>query len=349
MNDAAQRESPTDAPESDGAARELSSKSAEGQGNPEIVSTFPSGRRLRDRKQVTALMDLSAVSPVFAAQVCSDAMADVIDACLRKKGVRDADVEDQRQEVMLKLLKMKEPPAGDGEREALARKFSGDQAIDYLRKKARLARRIGGPTDQADEHPHNDTGVPAAERAMEAKERAEVCRQLVAHGELEGVDARILLLDAKGESHADIARTTKLAVQTVRNKLGRARKLLGAAWTKRNEIAAAVLLLAFLFLVLPRLAKDPHVQALWHRGEISPDDTHAPPAPSVPPSPPPQELADGLRTKAAKECADFELDACEADLDAARALDPAGEDLPKVRQMRERLQATPVHDPKESK
>jgi hypothetical protein len=62
---------------------------------------------------------------------------------------------------------------------------------------------------------------------------------------------------------------------------------------------------------------------------IGPDD-----AGLFPRQPPPQELADSLRTRARSECSVGELEGCQRDLDEARALDPAGEARPEVVELR---------------
>jgi hypothetical protein len=77
---------------------------------------------------------------------------------------------------------------------------------------------------------------------------------------------------------------------------------------------------------------------LFHRGEepIRPDIFDAPP---FRPEPPPEKLAAQLRDEASAAC-DARLWArCEAKLDEASRLDPAGESDPRVQQLRERERA----------
>jgi hypothetical protein len=112
---------------------------------------------------------------------------------------------------------------------------------------------------------------------------------------------------------------------------------LAAARARRRSRMPWLLAAAMLIAVLD--------VAFTHRSAIvayfEPAPPPAPPAPSPPPStaPAPQEIPADIRARALRNCAMHLFDACQTDLDRAKALDPGGENAPEVKEARDAIAA----------
>jgi|HubBroStandDraft_1064217.scaffolds.fasta_scaffold113801_2 hypothetical protein len=124
--------------------------------------------------------------------------------------------------------------------------------------------------------------------------------------------------------------------------------------SKRRPIRLTLLLVAAMFalLLVVMAARDPAVVAFFKHdhppAEIGPDNEWAPLKPPAPPTPA-QKEAEALRDEAVTRCDHMQWSLCRFNLDYAKALDPAGEDSPRVQKARSQLPAvdeTPYSDDK---
>jgi RNA polymerase sigma factor (sigma-70 family) len=278
----------------------------------------------------------------FRERVLSEPFSKLIVKRLLKKGVHEDDAPDLCQEVVIKLLAVENPPEPEDECEALAMKIAKNQASDYRRKNKRRGRYNTGLTDQEDEHSRGGDLEPDAYRKMENEERADIWTDLVEGGEIAPDEARIVMLDAQGVPDADIARRMKIAVQTVRNKLSRVHKILADALEEKQRVVVGGVVIILTIFALVWVAQRNERVAHHHEHDILPDTTKHLEQPS------PQEMAQFLRDKARTEIEEGNLDGCEADLDEAKRLDPAGERSEDVQRMRAFIEDV-RHPPQEGK
>ena len=82
-----------------------------------------------------------------------------IGAALRKKYVGSSDIDDLTQEVLVKALALRDPPATLPECVALARKIANDLAVDRMRQRRMRSRFFDGPSEHADDTAAADTSA----------------------------------------------------------------------------------------------------------------------------------------------------------------------------------------------
>ena len=123
----------------------------------------------------------------------------------------------------------------------------------------------------------------------------------------------------------------KLVAEREAREAGKGRT--GAAGTSRRRWVAWLAAATLGAGVVTVLAMNVGTIVAWFGPvPIGPDDGGV-----FPRQPPPQELAESLRSRARSECSLGELDGCQRDLDEARALDPAGEARPEVVELRKTI------------
>ena len=133
-----------------------------------------------------------------------------------------------------------------------------------------------------------------------------------------------MLREGDGEKLEAIAASEKLPAPRVRQRVSRLRRHLKQHWAKEVAVLAALGLLAIAAFFLLRRNKD--------------DVALPQPDPSAH-APTPLEVAKKTRRDALERCKAAAWDECERGLDAAQAVDPAGESDPEVRSARDALRA----------
>lgn len=126
------------------------------------------------------------------------------------------------------------------------------------------------------------------------------------------------------------AEATRLPTQTVKNRATKTRKVLSAMWKARWATVGALLVAALALLLVLRRPREearlPH--------PVPPPR----PVPTAPPEIPVSVRAARLREEAAIECKREFYWVCQDKLDQAKRLDPGGEGLPAVRELRHTIE-----------
>lgn len=252
-----------------------------------------------------------------ATRVASLAVQSAIEKRLRQLGIPQQDAEDLRQTVAEVLLDVAEAPATDAECVKLALGVADNRAKRYFGKRATRSRFNVGPTADADEHVAEVQPADADE--VERREKLTLAGKAMSKRA-----AHMMRLRADGFSDEEIAKRFRVSRQTVANTLSDARRKVRAKWAAHVAISAALLLTAIVLYVVIRARIE----------EARRNEIHADELPAVH-EPTPHERAEALRREAIEDCGNGLWGSCERKLDAARTLDPAGDDAPTVKAARQ--------------
>jgi DNA-directed RNA polymerase specialized sigma24 family protein len=291
----------------------------------EIVGTLSGDARFTGREEPGPNMNRVEPLSAHARRVASVEVQVAIRSRLRNRGVWLQSIEDIAQDVTAELLGMADPPDDMEGCLAAARKAANEESIDTFRKGSRRGRTNAGPTANADLVTAADHASPEIWHPIDRGRQIALVREKLDDGSLSPRDAKLLVLDAEGADAAAIGRELKLAPQTVRNALSRAKGIVRAAW--KSRLKGPVVVLALLILAW-WMKREHDRQALDDQRNVHQD------APFAPAMPTPLERADKLRQDAWAACHDSHWVKCAEALDEAKKLDPAGETRPEVQKMR---------------
>jgi DNA-directed RNA polymerase specialized sigma24 family protein len=228
---------------------------------------------------------------------------------LRANGVPSHDGMDLFQDVMREAVKCREKlPAKEPKRTRYIHGIARNLAKHYVRDKMQQPPMV--PLDAV-------TSTPADDGP--SYETVDLAAKLVAEGKRRDPQGTDWLLRDKvyDEPATDIAAQDGVPVDRVRKRIERLTHYL-------HEYAKTI---AMVFLVVCAGF------ALRGRGETSRTGGHVTQPEET--TPDPREQARTLRATALRECAEHAWQDCLRDLDAARDLDPEGDDAPEVRRARE--------------
>ncbi|HEV3192261.1 MAG TPA: hypothetical protein VGY54_17235 [Polyangiaceae bacterium] len=256
------------------------------------------------------MMDSKTPRPLGADLWARPEVKEAIESVLRRRGVRASDVEDLRQVVLEKGLRVQPPPSTQQGCLALARKIAGDLATDYFRSRASRGKSDVGPCDDADGRPAPSLGHGDSPHPIDARRQLEHVQKQIAEGLITARQADILEQAADGVPQPEIAKALGLAHQTVRNDLSAARSAMRRSWAL---FATAAMFVAFgIFLV-------------FRRDEVVIVGHGRPPGPESSGSVAPTEAARELRTRALQDYEQGRWADALAGLDRAAAIDPVGD------------------------
>ncbi len=277
-------------------------------------------------------LDVEELLRAHFARVASPEIRAAIRTRLKDRHVPSQELEAKISDVLTALLEMQKVPPTDERCLGAALDIAEKVAAMDVRKIVR-ARKVTEPlVGDADEHMGDEGALPVAPASFVHEEKHRVVEAALADGTVDARAAKMMKLEAKGLSHAQIGKKLGVAPQTVANTLSKARRDVRAAWTARAAKLGLLAVLAALASV--GLYRRDEIAAWLHPDTIRPDDSSIlPPAPPAPPRPDPRALA--LREQARKACAAYDSIGCEIALDEAKKLDPAGDDTPEVKAMRE--------------
>ena len=260
-----------------------------------------------------------------AKAVAAPAVRAKIMAVLGKR-VPPADADDIAQAAYLRLLMM--PSLPGTEHALLGLVVTVVRGLIVDRHRARKHRRKQHADDA-------DVDAVAVEEGAPTAQDREEWRQMLAFVQTE-VDAGRVPPDAlrwarglaSGETIDDIAAHENRSPSAIKMRMKRLREHLRRRWPIYAGVAGPILVIV-----------------LWIRsgsreidtGSRSADDARR--SASEAASPGPMHRERKYREMAAKDCREGAYDACEEELDAAKRLDPDGEDLPAVKAMREAIAA----------
>ncbi len=256
---------------------------------------------------------LPPIDPAHAAIIADARVRRTIEAKLRVEGVGDADAEEIGHDVLIELLRASARPANPLEASRLAWKATVN-AISRFRAKFKRRKKYNmGLTDAPEEHGDARCNAADATKAVERAEAMDALRELVRRKKITPADLQLLAM--KGMEHEDqeIAFALHVDVDYVRQRSTKLRK----KWLKAFPSVAA-----FAFLVVVSYFA-------WKKHQ---EEAHPPPAPhlddlhQVAPTPAPPSRAETLRSEGVQACEASDWATCLAKLDAAKALDPAGDD-----------------------
>jgi RNA polymerase sigma factor (sigma-70 family) len=243
-------------------------------------------------------------------------------------------VDDVSQDVIVSVLRARRCPLEREEFLAWVHKVVRRRGADFLRGgngRPSQMRRKRKETDAAPvvryrevELPPDDGAALPGVTALDDHEARELLlkaqralAEAAAHPTLQR-DVTWLMRDLRGDSHAEIASESNVAVTTVEQALSRLRRRIRAAIG-----AASALALLLYFCLRTHSVPD-------HDKETAPPPPPPPTVVEPPPAPAPVSDARALRDRALAECAAHAWAPCQGDLDRARALDPDGEHDPRV-------------------
>ncbi len=272
--------------------------------------------------------DAEALAREHFARVASPDVQEVIKSRLRLRRVRRQELEDVAGEVTKALLEMKDPPPTLERCIWAARDIADKQFIDGVRSMVVRAKHDVGATGDADEHPGAADALPLAPAFFVHEEKHRAVEAALTDGTVGDRAVKMLAMHAAGKTHAQIAKKLGCSPATVANTLSTARRDVRASWAAR---AAKLGLLAVLVTLVPLGAVKREQIAGWFKpAEVPPVESAI-----ARPTPPPDPRVIELRDNARKACAEYDSIGCEAALDEAQKLDPAGDDAPEVKAMRE--------------
>jgi hypothetical protein len=274
--------------------------------------------------------DVEALRREHFARVVSPEVTEAIVGRLRLRRVPVQEREGKLSDVQTALLEMEDFPTTMERCIWAARDIADKQTVDGIRMVVGRGKHNVGATADADDYAGASDAMPVAPASFIHEEKHLVVEAALADGTVDKRAAKMMELHAQGKTHAEIGERFGCAASTVANTLSQARRDVRAAWIKR---AGKLGLLAFLLTLVPLGATHRNEIAGWfERTPIRPDDSaidHAPP--------PPDPRAVALREKARKACDDYDSIGCMIALDEAQKLDPAGENTPEVKAMRQRI------------
>jgi DNA-directed RNA polymerase specialized sigma24 family protein len=247
-------------------------------------------------------------TPPHAVWLVLPEITEAIERALRQRGMRGADVEDERQEVLRAALVVREPPVSYAQCLVLVRKIASDRAIDQIRRKHRRERLDVGPCDDADDRPARGNGGDDGDR-IDVRRQLDVVLRSIESGYVTARQAVILESALDGTPHQEIAQQLNLTRKTVTNDLAGARRTVRASWAAFAAVGV-VAAIAFLFWQPEPEITAPNLQT-------------------------PEERAQELRTEALRDCEAAQWKKCVHDLDEAAAMDPAGDTDPRVLKARQ--------------
>ncbi len=234
------------------------------------------------------------------------------------KRVTPADADDIAQSAYVRLMMLPSlPEAGDDLRALVATVVRGLIVDHHRKRRVREDRRDDGA--DVDEIPV-DADEASAPRREHWRQMLEFAEREVAAGRVSADVLRWAKRLAAGDTYAQIAADENVPEATVKTRMRRAREHFQKRWPLYASAAAGIAI-----FVLVIRDQEPVTVGGGRRPEGAPPSTTAPP----------QSLrAQDYRERAARKCNDGAFDACERELDEAKKLDPAGENLPEVRTMR---------------
>jgi DNA-directed RNA polymerase specialized sigma24 family protein len=272
--------------------------------------------------------DAEALAREHFARVASPEVQEAIKSRLRLRRVRRQDLEDLAGDVTQALFEMKNPPPTLERCIWAARDIADKQFVDEVRSDVVRTKVDVGTTDSADEHAGTADALPLAPAPVVHEEKHLAVEAALTDGTIGDRAVKMLQMHASGMTHALIAKKLGCSPATVANTLSLARADIRASWARR---AAKLGLLAVLGLVVSFGAmKREQLAAMFRPVEAGPVDSAV-----ARPAPPPDPRIAQLRERARQACAEYDSIGCEIALDEARKLDPAGEDTPEVKAMRE--------------
>jgi DNA-directed RNA polymerase specialized sigma24 family protein len=244
-----------------------------------------------------------------------------IESALRRRGIRGVDIEDHRQIVLQRALEAQRPPVSLPECIALVQKIARDSAIDAHRQSVSRSKVDAGLCEDPDERAALD--APAQDHLIDARRQlASLARDIESGNVTERQAALLERVVVDDVSQVDAAAQFKLAPQTVRNELAAARRTVRASWVAYSAAA----LLCGLVVIFYYANQDDNVAA--GRPDRDPDTSQSPPRS------PAEQRAGAMRETGLRECERQDWKDCIDNLDAARSLDPAGENDPRVQKAR---------------
>jgi DNA-directed RNA polymerase specialized sigma24 family protein len=232
-----------------------------------------------------------------------------------RRRVRGEDVDDLVQTVLCDALAAPVVPESASELRRWLIGIARHKIADLHRRRGR--ERLGPLPEPAEPAP------PIEERALVGWAERQAPRTPDAQQTLDW-----LAREGEGEKLATIADDERLPAAQIRQRVSRLRRLLRERWVAELAAVAAV---ALLVLGIWRLTRT---------DERGPEAIRPEPIETLtPPERPPVERARALRAEATAECNREQWPRCIELLDEAARLDPAGDELPAVEQLRQRAAA----------
>jgi len=270
--------------------------------------------------------DAKALRRAHYARVATDVVQKAIVERLRHRRIPLQEVPIVASDVTVALFEMKDIPPDEPRCVWAARDIADKKAASFLRVMLRSERRVVPIVDEASEPADSAETLPIAPQAVVHEQQHRTIETSLADGTVDARTALMLALQADGKSIAEIAQALGIAPKTVRNALTAGRNDIRAAW-RRHAFRLGLLLALGLVVTLAfgarvQMALGPKLY------DITPDDSST----ARPTGPDPR--AAQLRAAAQKRCDARDVIDCEAQLDEAERLDPAGESAPAVQAMR---------------
>lgn len=234
-----------------------------------------------------------------------------------KKRVPKADADDVVQTVLLDALAAAKRPEDPAE----LRKW----VVGIARHKcADVHRRAGRERPADDELPEQPAAPPAIEErslVRWAEEQAQSSREA-------GKTLDWMAREGEGDKLEHIAEEEQLPPARVRQRVSRMRRFLKERWLAEVALVAALGVMALVVWAVLRKDDEPIVA----------DPTKPPPSSKGPELPELERMARGrrIRVGALEVCRSGDDQRCLDDLDRAKELDPEGDDVPEVRDAREK-------------
>jgi DNA-directed RNA polymerase specialized sigma24 family protein len=231
-----------------------------------------------------------------------------------------AEAEDIAQKAFVRLLLTQGLPENPTDLVGYAAMVVHRLVIDHHRARRRNdARREDGM--EVDEIVVED-GAPAVEERAEWRQMLAFAQKEAGAGRIPADVPRWASELAAGKTIEQIAHQEGRSPSAIKMAMKRARDHLRRRWPLYAAGASAALLLLWIRNQEPAMVSAPNPYA---RGSASATE-------------PPEMRAQTYRDKAARECRDGAFDACERDLDEAKKADPASENRPDVKEMRQAIE-----------
>jgi RNA polymerase sigma factor (sigma-70 family) len=231
------------------------------------------------------------------------------------------EVDDVVQSVVAEAMVSQHAPSEEGEVRPWVHGIARHKVVDWYR-----ANRREVPQD-----PELQDAIGVDDNAAEASDLYRWAQRELPEGEEHAKTLEWMLREGAGEKLEAIAADENVPAPRVRQRVSRLRRHYKARWAAQAAAVAALLVLVVVIVILrsrkeEEIAPRPAPSAV---PSLLPEPTLAPPEPT------PDERAAELRRDALQKCDAKAWQECLDGLDAARALDPAGDGDPKVRAARD--------------
>jgi RNA polymerase sigma factor (sigma-70 family) len=239
-----------------------------------------------------------------------------------------SEVDDIVQSVVAEAIVSRHAPTNEEEVAPWVHGIARHKVVDWFRAHQREV--------PQDPELQDEAAVSVKDTSLEARDLYRWAQKELPEGEENAKTLEWMLREGAGEKLETIAAEANVPAPRVRQRVSRLRRHYKERWAAQAA-ALAALLVVIVAIVIASRKKEEQVAPLPAPSALpTPSALPEPTVVPLPPQPTPEERAAELRQDALKKCDGRAWQECLDGLDAARALDPAGDGDPSVKAARAR-------------